>query len=132
MSDSTDLERHYRRLLALYPRAFRREHEDEMISVLIAGAADDQRRPRPAEAANLVGNAILMRLLLVLLIRPSAWEYRHARLMAPVRVVIGIWLLVLTAIIYGYGLGGWWGVLLVPAAALHFYFAYRVRHPVQR
>jgi hypothetical protein len=72
-----------------------------------------------------------MRLLLVLLIRPSAWEYRHARLMVPVRVVIGIWLLVLTIIIYGYGPGGWWGLLLVPAAALHFYFAYRVRHTAQ-
>ncbi len=37
MTDSTALERHYRRLLALYPKAFRREHEQEMLSVLIAG-----------------------------------------------------------------------------------------------
>ena len=48
--------------------------------------------------------------------------------MAIVRVGIGVWLLDLTAIMYGYGVGGWWGLLLVPAAALHFYFAYRLRH----
>jgi len=52
--------------------------------------------------------------------------------MVPVRVVSGIWLVALTAILYGYGVGGWWGVLLVPAAAVHFYVAYRSRrHRVQ-
>jgi predicted PurR-regulated permease PerM len=52
--------------------------------------------------------------------------------MVPVRVLCGLWLVALTAILYGYGLGGWWGVLLVPAAALHFYVAYRsLRHRVQ-
>jgi hypothetical protein len=86
----SDLERRYRRLPVLYPRAFRREHEEEMLSVLLAGAADGQRRPRLAEAANLVANAIFMRLPLLWL-EPSAWEFRHARLMAPIRVVIGIW-----------------------------------------
>lgn len=59
---------------------------------------------------------------------PSAWEYKHRRVMFRVRVVSGVWLLILTAVLYGYGRGGWWGVLLVPAAALHFYFAYRLRH----
>jgi hypothetical protein len=59
---------------------------------------------------------------------PSSWEYKHARVMAPVRVAIGIWLLVLTAILYRYRRGGWWGLLLIPAAALHFYLAYRLRH----
>jgi len=48
--------------------------------------------------------------------------------MFPVRVGIGIWLLVLTAIPCGYG--RWWGVLLVAPAALHFYLAYRLRHSV--
>jgi hypothetical protein len=61
-----------------------------------------------------------------------AWEYTHRRVMVPVRVVSGIWLVALTAILYGYGVGGWWGVLLVPAAAVHFYVAYRSRrHRVQ-
>jgi hypothetical protein len=61
-----------------------------------------------------------------------AWEYRHRRVMVPVRVASGIWLVALTAILYGYGIGGWWGVLLAPAAALHFYVAFRtLRHRVQ-
>ena len=132
MSDVTDLERRYRRLLALYPKAFRHEHEEEMLAVLLAGAESGQRRPRLAEAANLAGNAILMRLLLVLLIRPTPWEYRHARIMVHLRVLIGIWLLLLTGLIYGFGPGGWWGALLVPAAALHFYFAYRLRQTTPR
>lgn len=130
MTDSTHLERRYRRLLALYPKAFRREHQQEILSVLIAGAADGQRRPRLAEAANLLTNAIVMRLRHIKL--PSSWEYRHAGLMVPVRVLSGIWLLVLTAILYGYGRGGWWGVLLLPAAALHFYLAYRLTHIAQQ
>lgn len=128
LTDSTRLERRYRWLLGLYPKAFRGEHEQEMLSVLIASAADGQRRPRLAEAADLVRTAIFMRLRQIKL--PSSWEYRHARLMVPVRVVSGIWLLVLTAILYGYGRGGWWGVLLGPAAALHFYLAYQLRHTV--
>ena len=47
MSDSAALERRYRRLLACYPRAFRHEHEQEILSVLMAGVGDGQQRPRP-------------------------------------------------------------------------------------
>jgi hypothetical protein len=131
MNDDSALERRYRRLLACYPAAFRREHEHEMLSVLMADAQQGQRWPRPAEVADLLRNATSMRLRSRL--RTSwAWEYRHRRVMVPVRVLSGIWLLALTAILYGYGRGGWWGLLLVPAAALHFYGAYRsLRHRVQ-
>jgi hypothetical protein len=131
MNDDSDLERRYRRLLACYPAAFRRAHEHEMLSVLMAGAEHGQRWPRVAEVADLLRSATSMRMRTRL--RTSwAWEYRHRRVMVPVRVLIGIWLVALTAILYGYGLGGWWGVLLVPAAALHFYVAYRsLRHRVQ-
>jgi hypothetical protein len=59
---------------------------------------------------------------------PSALEHRHPRLWAGIRISIGVWLLALTVVLYAYGVGGWWGALLVPAAALHFYFAYRLRH----
>jgi hypothetical protein len=129
MTDSAHLERRYRRLLAFYPKAFRREHEQEIVSVLMAGAAEGQRRPRLAESVDLIRNGVVMRVRQTKL--PSSWENRHARVMFPVRVAIGIWLVVLTAILYGYGRGGWWGVLLVPAAALHFSLAYRLRHRVQ-
>ena len=128
MSDSTRLERRYRRLLAFFPKAFRRQHEQEMLSVLLAGAAEGRRRPLPAEIFDLLRHGIFMRLRLIRL--PGPWEYRHARVMLPVRVAIGIWLVILTAVMYGYGRGGWWGVLLVPSAALHFYIAYRLRRSV--
>jgi hypothetical protein len=62
VSDSAELERRYRRLLACYPRAFRREHEQEIVSVLMAGADEGQRRPGLGEAADLVRSAIWMRL----------------------------------------------------------------------
>jgi hypothetical protein len=62
MSDSASLERRYGRLLACYPRAFRREHEQEILAVLMAGADEGQQRPRPAEALNLIKHALWMRL----------------------------------------------------------------------
>jgi hypothetical protein len=62
MSDVTCLERRYRRLLACYPKAFRREHEDEMLVVLMAGAHDGRRRPGLADSADLIRNAIWMRM----------------------------------------------------------------------
>lgn len=126
MTSSSRLERRYRSLLALYPKAFRRDHEEEILSVLMAAAAEGQRRPRLAESADLVRSAIFMRLRQATV--PVSWEYRHASLMLPVRVVTGVWLVFLTAILYGYGSGGWWGALLVPAATLQFYIAYRLIH----
>ena len=106
MNDDPDLERRYRRLLACYPAAFRREHEQEVLSVLMAGAEEGQRWPRPAEVADLLRSATSMRLRARL--RASwAWEYRHRRVMVPVRVISGIWLVVLTAILCGWGVGGW-------------------------
>jgi hypothetical protein len=38
----------------------------------------------------------------------------------------------LTAVLYGHGHGGWWGAVLVPAATLQLYIAYRlIRPPAQ-
>jgi hypothetical protein len=127
VTDATDLERRYGRLLACYPAALRREREQEILPVLLAGAAEGQRRPRLAESADLVRNAMLMRLRQMK--RLPSYAYRHPRLIARVRVGIGIWLLVLGAILYGSGY--WWGVLMVAPAALHFYLAYRLGHSVQ-
>jgi hypothetical protein len=36
MTESAGLERGYRRLLACYPRAYRRDHADEILAVLMA------------------------------------------------------------------------------------------------
>jgi hypothetical protein len=62
MSDSADLERRYRQLLVCYPRAFRREHEQEILAALMAGADEGQQRPRLGETANLIKHAPWMRL----------------------------------------------------------------------
>jgi hypothetical protein len=62
MTDQANLERAYRRLLASYPRAFRREQGQELLAVLMACAPDGQRRPSLASCADLVGSGLRMRL----------------------------------------------------------------------
>jgi hypothetical protein len=49
----------------------------------------------------------------------------NPRMVVRVRVGAGIWLLVLTAIFYASGHGGWWEWPLVAVALLHFVLAYR-------
>ncbi len=62
MSEPAPLERGYRRLLAWYPRAYRREHEEEILAVLMAGARRGQRRPGAGESVNLITSALRVRL----------------------------------------------------------------------
>jgi len=64
MTDPAGLERGYRRLLAWYPAAFRREQDDEMLAVLMAGARQGQRRPGLVESVDLIRSAVGMRLRL--------------------------------------------------------------------
>jgi hypothetical protein len=66
MTECENLERWYRRLLACYPRAFRHEHEEEILSVLMAGAEGGRRRPGLAESADVIRSAAWMR------VRPGA------------------------------------------------------------
>jgi hypothetical protein len=60
MIESERLEREYRRLVALYPRAFRRESEEEIVGVLMATAREGQRRVGVAESADLIRGAVRM------------------------------------------------------------------------
>jgi hypothetical protein len=62
MTGTAGLERGYRRWLRWYPRTFRREHEAEVLGVLLAGARDGQRRPDPMECLELLRGALSMRL----------------------------------------------------------------------
>ncbi len=62
MSDPAGLERAYRRVLACYPRPFRRENEEEILAVLLATAREGQRRPGIAETADLIKGALRMRM----------------------------------------------------------------------
>ncbi len=60
MTDAQRLERGYRRLVALFPRAFRRESEAEILAVLMATAREGQRRAGLAESADLIRGALRM------------------------------------------------------------------------
>ena len=65
MTDAADLdalERGYRRWLRWYPASFRREHEAEILAVLLAGAGGRRRRPEPMECLDLLRSALWMRL----------------------------------------------------------------------
>ena len=62
MTEQTELERRYRRLLAWYPRAFRDENEQEVLAVLLACAPKGQRRPGLFESADLIRSGLWMRL----------------------------------------------------------------------
>ena len=57
-----------------------------------------------------------------------SWSHRQTIL---VRVGVGIWLLLLSAILYGAGVGGPWEWLLVGIAVLHFGLAYRLLDPLR-
>jgi hypothetical protein len=129
MTSATDLERRYRRLLKCFPARYRREHEQEILSVLMAGAREGQQRPGLADSADLLISAIFMRWREMTRQPRWRWERRHWRLIVRLRVTIGIWLLIVGGILLSYGY--WWGVLIFAAAALHFYLAYRLRHAVQ-
>jgi hypothetical protein len=54
MTDATQLERRYRRLLAWYPRAFRQEHEEEMLVVPGAWPLGSSRSPPSACSRRLL------------------------------------------------------------------------------
>ncbi len=62
MTDVDDLERRYRRWLKWYPTSFRREHEEEIIGVLMAGARDGQGHPGPMDGLDLMSNGLRLRL----------------------------------------------------------------------
>jgi hypothetical protein len=62
MTDSSRLQRRYRRVLACYPKAFRRENGEEILAVLLATAHEGQQRPGLAESADLIRSALRMHL----------------------------------------------------------------------
>jgi hypothetical protein len=125
MTDHSPLERRYRRWLSLYPRSFRADREDEMLAVLMQGADPDQTRPRVREAADLVTHGLRRRAGTGRF--PSNWERSHANVMFPVRIVIALWLCLISTFLIVYHRGELWLLLLVPAILLHLYIAYRIR-----
>ncbi|HZS89040.1 MAG TPA: hypothetical protein VFE42_16320 [Chloroflexota bacterium] len=61
MTATANLERAYRRWLTCYPREFRRQHGEEMLGVLLAGAREGQRRPELRECLDLLRSALVLR-----------------------------------------------------------------------
>lgn len=61
MTDRERLERRYRRLLACYPRAFRRDHGHELLGVLMTGAENGRWAAGPAAVADLIAGGLRMR-----------------------------------------------------------------------
>jgi hypothetical protein len=62
MTSVPELERGYRRLVACYPRSFRKENEEEIVAVLLSTAHPGQRRPGVAESFDLLRGAARMRM----------------------------------------------------------------------
>lgn len=146
MSAATDLERRYRRLLALYPDVFRSAHEEEILAVLMDGAAEGQHWPGAAESVSLLAHAISMRLRQLatggdLMNAPTdtaagkglrgwwaspprlgmqrlifPWEYRHLRVFGVTRIAGGIVALGIGVFILSYHAYGWAALFLVIAA----------------
>ena len=77
MTDSSRLERRYRRVLACYPKAFRRESGEEILAVLLATAHEGQRRVGLAESADLIRAAARMHFGLSRAPRPVRDAVRH-------------------------------------------------------
>ncbi len=99
MSDPAGLEWRYRRLLAWYPRSFRREQEDEMLAVLMAGARPGQRRPGLLETADLLRSALGMRLLLAMTsLRPGRSNQRWPDALALFSVAAPVFLVIVAVL----------------------------------
>jgi len=62
MTAHDELEARYRRLMMAYPLPHRREYEDEMVGVLLAGAEPGQRRPSVRDRADILVNGLAVRL----------------------------------------------------------------------
>ncbi len=109
MSDSAALERRYRRLLVAFPADHRREYGEEMIGVLLASTPEGRRRPRLADAFDLIAGGLRARL------RPPRIGLSDANwpdALAVCSVAIPVTLLAALAVNYlwnlatGYGLAG--------------------------
>jgi hypothetical protein len=125
MTDSLQLERRYRRVLACYPRAFRRESEEEILAVLLATAGEGQRRVGLAESADLLMGAVRMHFGMSRSPRPVRNAVRLMCLGAVLNLAVLVTVLVTlggvrSGFVHGPGAGQWHTFMLtqiVPLAA---------------
>jgi hypothetical protein len=96
------LERRYRRLLRAYPAAHRSVYAEEMVTVLMSGAAPEQRRPGRREALGLIAGGFGARLRAPLrAVRRPAWSAATG--------LLGYLICVLLAAVYAYDVAEWLG-----------------------
>jgi hypothetical protein len=62
VTDQTRLESRYRKWLVCYPKTFRRDHDAELLAVLLAMSRQGQQHPSPGELVALVRGGVGMRL----------------------------------------------------------------------
>jgi hypothetical protein len=58
----------------------------------------------------------------------TSWDYRHPSVLASVRLAVGIWLVVLSALLFS--IGDWWAAPLLLLAAAAFTAMFYVLHVV--
>ena len=91
-----------------------------MVAVLMDGAREGQRWPRPSEAIDLLRYVAPSRL------RqgppPGSFARRHPRGVITIRVLVGLWLVVVTIVLCQYTLRA---LLLLLVVAAHVYLAAR-------
>jgi hypothetical protein len=129
MTDSdARLERRYRRLLALYPRSYREQHGEDLLGVLMAGAAGRRDHPGFMERLDLLHSAVSVHARYWWEMRVArdrnSWAVRHPRAVVRVRLAVALWLTFVTVMLCVAGY--WW--LAAPVAffiGLHLLFASR-------
>ena len=109
MNDSPALERRYRRLLIAFPPDHRRKYTEEMIGVLLASTPPERRRPRLADAIDLVTGGLRTRFRAL---GAGLADARWPDALAVCSVALPVTLLAALAVNYwwnlatGYGLAG--------------------------
>ena len=127
MTDSNErLERRYRRLLGLYPRSYRQQHEEDMLGVLMNEADSKQSRPGLAQTLDLLRGALFIsgRYWWQMRMAPDSLAVRHPVFVIRLRLAVSAWLCFVAAVLIWGGHYAW-GVLVLFFVGLHLLFIRR-------
>jgi hypothetical protein len=122
------LERRYRRLLRLYPRSYQDQHGQDMLGVLMSGAASGKSRPDFMETLDLLHSALTVHARYWWQMRTATQRQslavRNARWVIRIRLVVVAWLTFITVMLC---IAGYWWIALgvVFCIALHLLFVRR-------
>ena len=88
----------------------------------MADAGEDRRLPSFLDIVNVATHGLLMRTRRQRLY--SAWALSHSHAVITIRVISGVWLVILSGILCAVGYP--WGLVLLLPAGLHFYLAHHL------